>query len=38
MAAQSALGGPLSVTERQTVAFTLQRIESALRARAVANA
>jgi hypothetical protein len=37
-AAQSALGGPLSVPERQTVAFTLQRIESALRARAVANA
>jgi hypothetical protein len=37
-AAQSALGGPLSVSERQAVAFTVQRIESALRARAVANA
>jgi hypothetical protein len=37
-AAQSALTGPLTVTERQSVAFTLQRIESALRARAVANA
>lgn len=37
-AAQSALAGPLTVTERQVVAFTLQRIESALRARAVANA
>jgi hypothetical protein len=37
-AAQSALAGPLTVTERQVVAITLQRIESALRARAVANA
>jgi len=37
-AAQSALSGPLTVTERDTVRFTLTRIESALRARAVANA
>jgi hypothetical protein len=37
-AAQAALGGPLSETERETVAFTLGRIEAALRARAVENA
>jgi hypothetical protein len=38
VAAQSALGGPLNDAERETVAFTLSRIEAALRARAVANA
>jgi hypothetical protein len=37
-AGQAALGGPLSVDERQAVAFALGRIEAALRARAVANA
>jgi hypothetical protein len=37
-AAQSALGGQLNDAERETVAFTLARIEAALRARAVANA
>jgi hypothetical protein len=37
-AAQSALAGPISVEEREAVAFTLGRIEAALRARAVANA
>jgi hypothetical protein len=37
-AAQAALGGPISAAERETVAFTLGRIEAALRARAVANA
>ncbi len=37
-AAQAALGGPVSETERETVAFTLGRIEAALRARAVENA
>jgi hypothetical protein len=37
-AAQSALAGPLSAAEREIVTFTLQRIEAALRARAVANA
>jgi hypothetical protein len=37
-AAQAALGGPLSESQRETVAFTLGRIEAALRARAVQNA
>lgn len=37
-AAQSALAGPVSADERERVAFTLSRIEAALRARAVANA
>ena len=36
-AAQAALGGSLSASERETAVFTLGRIESALRARAVAN-
>ena len=34
-AAQSALGGPLPDDQRETVSFTLGRIEAALRARAV---
>jgi hypothetical protein len=38
VAAQAALAGGLSAAERESVAFTLGRIESALRARAVANA
>jgi hypothetical protein len=38
LAGQTALGGPLSSSERETVSFTLSRIEAALRARAVANA
>jgi hypothetical protein len=37
-AAQSALAGPLAEAEREAVAFTLSRIESALRARAVTSA
>jgi hypothetical protein len=37
-AAQTALGAPLTASERDTVTFTLSRIESAFRARAVANA
>jgi hypothetical protein len=37
-AAQAALAGGLSEAQRETVAFTLGRIEAALRARAVANA
>ena len=37
-AAQAALSGPISDGHRETVAFTLGRIEAALRARAVANA
>ncbi len=37
-AAQAALAGPLDPEHRTVVAFTLQRIESALRARAVGNA
>jgi hypothetical protein len=37
-AAQAALSGPLAPAQRQAVAFTLGRIEAALRARAVANA
>jgi hypothetical protein len=37
-AAQTALGAPLSPSERDAVAFTLSRIEAAFRARAVANA
>jgi hypothetical protein len=37
-AAQAALAGPLSSGQREAVAFTLGRIEAALRARAVANA
>ena len=37
-AAQTALAGPLSEDERETVAFVLGRIEAALRARAVASA
>jgi hypothetical protein len=37
-AAQAALSGPLSPAQREAVAFTLGRIEAALRARAVANA
>jgi len=38
LAGQAALAGSLSDSERGTVAFTLSRIEAALRARAVANA
>ncbi|MBV9167096.1 MAG: hypothetical protein JO342_13195 [Solirubrobacterales bacterium] len=37
-AAQSALAGPLEPPDRETVAFTLGRIEAALRARALAQA
>jgi hypothetical protein len=37
-AAQTALAGPLSEDERESVMFVLGRIEAALRARAVANA
>ncbi|MGI9184967.1 MAG: hypothetical protein ACR2GZ_08385 [Solirubrobacteraceae bacterium] len=37
-AAQAALAGPVSAPDRAAVVFTLERIESALRARAVANA
>jgi hypothetical protein len=37
-AAQTALGGPLSSSQLEAVAFTLSRIEAAFRARAVANA
>lgn len=37
-AAQTALGAPLSPSEREAVTFTLSRIEAAFRARAVANA
>ena len=37
-AAQSALGGPLDERGRQAVSFTVERIEAALRARAVENA
>ncbi len=36
-AAQAALAGPLDEASRETVGFTLGRIEAALRARAVAN-
>jgi hypothetical protein len=36
-AAQAALAGPLSEADRETVSFTLGRIEAALRARAFAN-
>jgi hypothetical protein len=38
VAAQAALSAPLSDADRETVAFTVGRIEAALRARAVANA
>jgi hypothetical protein len=38
IAAQAALGGALSDSELESVSFTLGRIESALRARAVQNA
>jgi hypothetical protein len=38
IAAQAALAGPLSAAQSETVAFTVGRIEAALRARAVANA
>jgi hypothetical protein len=38
VAGQAALAGPLSSAERETVVFTLSRIEAALRARAVTNA
>jgi hypothetical protein len=38
VAAQAALSGPLSAAQKETVAFTVGRIEAALRARAVANA
>jgi hypothetical protein len=38
LAGQAALAGPLTDSDRETVAFTLGRIEAALRARAVANA
>jgi hypothetical protein len=38
VAAQAALGGPLSAPDLQAVEFTLSRIEAALRARAVAIA
>ncbi len=37
VAGQAALAGPLAAPDRETVAFTLARIEAALRARAVAN-
>jgi hypothetical protein len=37
-AAQTALGAPLTPSERDAVTFTLSRIEAAFRARAVANA
>jgi hypothetical protein len=37
-AAQAALSGAISAAQREAVVFTLERIESALRARAVANA
>jgi hypothetical protein len=37
-AAQAALAGPLAAPQREVVEFTLQRIEAALRARAVASA
>jgi len=37
-AAQAALAGPLDADSRETVGFTLGRIEAALRARAVASA
>jgi hypothetical protein len=37
-AAQTALGAPLTPSEREAVTFTLSRIEAAFRARAVANA
>jgi hypothetical protein len=37
-AAQAALGGPLSTAQHEAVEFTLERLEAALRARAVANA
>jgi hypothetical protein len=37
-AAQAALGGELTATELESVAFTLGRVEAALRARAVHNA
>jgi hypothetical protein len=37
-AAQAALAGRLTEAQRETVAFTLGRVEAALRARAVANA
>jgi hypothetical protein len=36
-AAQSALTGPLGADERETVSFTVGRVEAALRARAVAD-
>lgn len=38
VAGQAALAGPLGAAERETVGFTLARIEAALRARAVASA
>jgi hypothetical protein len=38
VAGQAALAGPLPGPDREAVAFTLGRIEAALRARAVANA
>ncbi len=38
LAAQAALAGPLSERGRHDVTFTIERIEAALRARAVANA
>jgi hypothetical protein len=38
LAAQAALAGSLASAQREAVAFTLGRIEAALRARAVANA
>jgi hypothetical protein len=38
IAAQAALAGALSAEQREDVEFTVQRIEAALRARAVANA
>jgi hypothetical protein len=37
VAAQAALAGPLSADQRQAVEFTVQRIEAALRARAVSK-
>jgi hypothetical protein len=37
-AAQQALAGPLDEPRREAIAFTLGRIEAALRARAVVNA
>jgi hypothetical protein len=37
IAAQAALAGPLSADQREAVEFTVQRLEAALRARAIVN-